>query len=392
MTVKPSEPVVIDAVRSTITRCGDGGFRNLDAQQLSAAVIDGLLARNPGVDLDGVDELIWGCADTTCAQEGNLARWALLLSRLPHSVPAQTVNRLGASSMTAVHLAAQAVLAGSGECYIAGGVEHSGGVMPPMASGAPRLARITATAALSRDKVGELLAHTHAIDRRMQDEYALRSHRLAQRAVVDGTFEQQLVTVPGLDPHGYLRPLKVDELIVPDLSLDRLAGYEPSVRRSGGSVTEANTAAAADGASALLIMSAGRASALGLKPRARIRAVAVTACDPAVGALAAVTALEKLLDQSGLSLADIDLFDIHEECAAQTLAILKELELLDRLDDSVNLNGGAIALGDPSGCSGARICTTLLHLMAAREAALGAAVITAGLGQGVATLFERLDR
>jgi len=392
MKLKPTDVVVIDAVRSPLGRRGDGCFRESRAERLSALVIDALLARNADLDPASVDELIWGCADQSAAQGKNMARRAALLSVLPMSVPALTVNRLEASSMTALHLAAQAILSGCGESFIVGGVEHMGHVQAcRVLDLEPVLDRVTARAAASIGAVGELLAHTHAIDRQMQDRFALRSYQRAYQAAQQGRWDDELVPIAGLDEHGYPRLIRMDERIQEKLVPEQLAAYRATYRMDGGSVTVGNMSAPADGASALLLMSAERARAAALKPRARVRAMAVTACDPAVGGLGAVTAAEKLLDRSGLTLDDIDLFELHEQSAALVLAVLKELNLLDRLDDRINPCGGAIALGDPLGCSGARICTTLLHQMARQEAHLGLAMISVGMGQGVATLFERLN-
>ncbi|MBV1787709.1 acetyl-CoA C-acyltransferase [Marinobacterium sp. D7] len=390
MKLRPTDVVVIDAVRSPLGRSGDGCFRQLNAERLSARVIDALLSRNPELDPFTVEDLIWGCTSQVGEQGGNMARVALLLSSLPQTVPAQTVNRLAASSMTALHLAAQGILSGAGDCYIVGGAEcklRSAITEEPD----PTLGRVTARAAANPAAVAELLAHTHAVDRQLQDSYALRSHERARRTLQEGGWESELVPIEGVDAHGYMRLIGGDEWLQEPISQEQLDGCRPLLKMDGGSVTTGNLSAAADGASALLLMSAERAQLSALKPRARIRAMALTACDPAVAGLGAVTAVEKLLDRCNLTLADIDLIELHEESAAQVLAVLKELDLTERLDDRINLCGGAIALGDPLGCSGARICTTLLHQMPRRGANLGLAMTSAGMGQGVATLFERLS-
>lgn len=390
MKLKPTDVVVIDAVRSPLGRSGEGCFRELNAERLSAQVIDALLSRNPNLDPFTVEDLIWGCACQAGEQDGNMARIALLLSSLPQNIPAQTVNRLAASSMTALHLAAQGILSDAGDCYIVGGADCGRWSVPAEAF-EPTLGRVTARAAANPAAVAELLAHTHTIDRLSQDSYALRSHERARRTQQEGGWESELVSLEGVDAHGYMRQICTDEWLQEPISRELLDGYRPLLKTDGGSATKGNLAAAADGASALLLMSAERARLSSLQPRARIRAMALTACDPAVGGLGVVTAVEKLLDRSGLTLADIDLIELHEESAAQVLAVLKELNLTERLDDRINLCGGAIALGDPPGCSGARICTTLLHQMQRRGANLGLAMISVGMGQGVATLFERLD-
>ncbi|WP_027854822.1 acetyl-CoA C-acyltransferase [Marinobacterium litorale] len=388
MKLKPNDAVIVDAGRSAMALSDGGGFRHLRADLLSAHLVDALLARNPAFDREAVDDLIWGCAHQAAAQGGNLARQLVVLSSLPSSIPGQTINRLGASSMSALQIAVQGIMSGCGESYIVGGVERQGHL--PTADAAAALSLHTARASLNGSATAELLAHTHGIDRALQDRFAQRSHRNAARAHQDGAWEAEIIRIAGHDHRDFKVTVDADEAIIPDLSLEALRALQP-VSESGVTVTRGNSAARCDGAAALLVVSGARAQALGLRPRARIRAVTVTACDPVVMGLGPVTAVEKLLDHAGLQLTDIDLFEINEVFASQSLAVLKELELLDRLEDDINVNGGAIALGDPLGCSGARICTTLLNLLERRDLQWGIATLCAGMGQGMAALFERLD-
>ncbi len=392
MSLKPTDAVIVDAIRTPMARSRDGGFRHVRAEQLSACVIDALLARNPAVDPGSIDDLIWGCVNQTGEQGFNIARNAALLTRLPQLIPAQTVNRLCASSMTALHSAAQGIMSGCGETYIVGGVEHMGHV--PMTQGLdpnPALSLHTTRAAMMMGATAELLARTHNISREEQDRFALRSHQRAHAARSEGRWAEQLIAVEGHDEHGFRCLIDSDEVIRSDTHPEALASLRPAFDPVQGTVTAGNASALSDGASALLVVSAARAQALGLEPMARVRAMSVTACDPAVMGLGPVTAVEKLLDETGLGVADIGLMELNEAFAAQALAVLKELQLLERLDSGINLEGGAIALGHPLGCSGARICTTLLHQMRQRDVRFGLATLCVGMGQGVATLFERLD-
>ncbi len=236
----------------------------------------------------------------------------------------------------------------------------------------------------------EMIARVHDISRQQQDEFAARSHQLAHGATCSGHFSEEIVPAYGHDAEGTLIRFDTDEAIRPETREATLAALRPAFDPVTGSVTAGNSSALSDGASALLIMSGSRAQSLGLKPRLRIRSMAVVGCGPSVMGYGPVPASQLALKRAGLTIQDIDLFEFNEAFAAQTLACLKGLQLLDSLDDRINLNGGAIALGHPLGCSGARICTTLLHLMEHRDVQFGLATMCIGLGQGIATVFERV--
>ena len=386
------EAVVIDAVRTPMGRSKGGMFRNVRAETLSAAVITALLQRNPQVDPAEVEDVIWGCVQQTLEQGFNIARFAALLTALPHTVSAQTVNRLCGSSMQALHAAAMAIMTGNGDLFVVGGVEHMGHL--PMTHGVdpnPALSKHVAKASGMMGLTAEMLAKLHGISREAQDQFALRSHQKAYAAMVEGRFQAEIVPVEGHGEQGFSALSDQDEVVRGDASLEALAALKPAFDPRRGTITAGNSSAVSDGASALLVMSLERARALGLAPMARIRAMATVGVDPALMGYGPVPAVHKALGRAGMALQDIDQWELNEAFAAQSLPVLKDLKLLDQLESKVNLNGGAIALGHPLGCSGARITTTLLHQMRAGNRQTGVATMCIGLGQGIATVFERVD-
>jgi len=375
------EVVVVDAVRSPMGRSKGGMFRHVRAEQLSANLIKALLARNPAVDPAEIEDVIWGCVQQTLEQGYNVARFASLLAGLPHTVSAQTINRLCGSSMTALHAAAHAIQAGDGDMFLVGGVEHMGHVpMTHAVDLAPALAREISLDALKVGLTAELLARMHGFDREAQDAFALRSHRKAWEARTQGRFRSQIVPMDGHDGQGFLQVFDVDEVIREEATFEALAALKPAFDPRNGTVTAGNSSAIADGASALLV--------LGLTPMAKVRAMATAGVDPSIMGYGPVPAVAKALGRAGMDGSDIDLWELNEAFAAQALPVLKDLGLLDHLD-RVNVNGGAIALGHPLGCSGARIMTTLLHQMQAGNCATGVATMCIGFGMGIATVFER---
>ena len=385
------EVVVVDAVRSAMGRSRGGMFRHVRADELSAQLMEALLDRNPQVDPGEIEDVIWGCVQQTLEQGFNIGRNALLQTRIPHHVAGQTVNRLCGSSMQALHSAAQAIMTDYGDIFIVGGVEHMGHV--PMDHGvdfSPKLSRHTARASGVMGLTAEMLARIHHISREQQDRFGLRSHLRAAEATREGRFRDEIIPIEGHDETGALTLCDTDEVIRADASLEAMAALKPVFDPANGSVTAGTSSALSDGAAALLVMSADRAEQLGLEPMARVRAMGVSGCDPSIMGFGPVPATGKALKRAGLSIEDIDLVELNEAFAAQSLAVLKALGLLEVMDEKVNLNGGAIALGHPLGCSGARISGTLLHLMRQRNARLGLATMCIGLGQGIATIFERV--
>lgn len=383
------DAVIIDAVRTPMGRSKGGVFRHIRAENLSAALVNALLARNPKVNPAEVEEVIWGCVNQTKEQGFNVARFISLISILPHTTCAQTVNRLCASSMTALHTAAMSVMTGNGDVFICGGVEHMGHL--PMDYGIdvnPSWSKHFAKASGMMGLTAEMLSLMNNVSRQSQDEFALRSHQKAHRATMQERFKNEIIPMNGHDSDGLPILCESDEVIRSDTSLEALAALKP-IFHPQGTVTAGNASALSDGAAALLLMSAERARALGLEPMAKIRAMATAGVSPSIMGYGPVPASQKALQRAGLKMNDIDYVELNEAFAAQVLPVLRDLELVEALDEKVNLNGGAIALGHPLGCSGSRITGTLLHIMKEKDASLGLATMCVGLGQGVTTILER---
>lgn len=391
MSLNPRDAVIVDAGRTPMGRSKGGMHRSTRAENLSAQLITALLARNPQIDPAEVEDVIWGCVNQTLEQGWNIARMAALLTPIPHSSGAQTVSRLCGSSMSALHTAVQAIQTGNGEAFVVGGVEHMGHL--PMTHGVdpnPRLSLHVAKAAGMMGLTAEMLGRMHGISRQQQDAFAVRSHRLAHQATVEGRFRDEIVPTEGYDQDGFLRLFDYDETIRPDTTLESLAALKPVFDPKNGSVTAGTSSQITDGASCMIVMSAQRARDLGIQPLAVVRAMAVAGVDPSIMGYGPVPATWKVLQRAGLTMGDMDYVELNEAFAAQALPVLKDLELLDRLDEKVNLHGGAIALGHPFGCSGTRICGTLLHIMRQRGGRFGLATMCIGLGQGISTVFERV--
>ncbi|MBP7548589.1 MAG: acetyl-CoA C-acyltransferase FadA [Corallincola sp.] len=385
-----NQAVIVDCLRTPMGRSKGGVFRHTRAEDLSARLMQALLARNPALAPATLDDVIWGCVQQTLEQGFNIGRNAALLAGVPHSVPATTVNRLCGSSMQALHDAVARISAGLGDAYLIGGVEHMGHV--PMTHGVdfhPGLATTVARAAGSMGLTAELLGRLHGISRDAQDAFAARSHQRAYAATISGAFDREILAMTGHDSDGALTLVKHDEVIRPETTVETLAQLKPAFDPVNGTVTAGSSSALSDGAAAMLVMSEQRARELGLPIRARIRSLAVTGCDPSTMGYGPVAASRRALKHAGLTLADIDLVELNEAFAAQALPCVKDLGLHEVMDDKVNLNGGAIALGHPLGCSGARITTTLLHLLEGRDLQFGLATMCIGLGQGIATIIER---
>ncbi|MEM6162586.1 acetyl-CoA C-acyltransferase FadA [Erwinia sp. P6884] len=382
--------VIVDAVRTPMGRSKGGAYRHVRAEDLSAHLMRSLLSRNPSLAADNIDDIYWGCVQQTLEQGFNIARNAALLAEIPHSVPATTVNRLCGSSMQALHDAARAIMVGDASVCLVGGVEHMGHV--PMSHGVdfhPGLSKTVAKAAGMMGLTAEMLARMHKIDREMQDAFAARSHQRAWDATQAGHFANEIVPTSGHDADGILRCYDYDEVIRAGTTAAGLAALRPAFDPVNGTVTAASSSALSDGAAAMLVMSESAARARGLTPRAWVKSMAVVGCDPSIMGYGPVPASQLALKRAGLSISDIGVCELNEAFAAQTLPCIKDLGLLEVMDEKVNLNGGAIALGHPLGCSGARISTTLLNLMERRDVQFGLATMCIGLGQGIATVFER---
>lgn len=391
MKTNPRDVVIVDYARTAMGRSKNGCFRHVRADDMSASLIQGLLARNAALNPADIDDVIWGCVMQRNEQGFNLARNIVLRAGLPHTVPAQTVNRLCGSSMSAMHTAAANIASGAGDVYLVGGVEHMGHIdMNEAQDPNPMLGLSVAKAAGSMGLTAEYLALLHGIGREQMDQFGARSHQRAAKAREAGKFAREILPIQGHDELGAPLLIRHDETIRPETTADVLATLKPVFNPKGGTVTAGTSSQITDGASAMLMMSAERATALGLTPIARIVAVGLAGVDPSIMGYGPVPATQKALKRAGLSIADIGAVELNEAFAAQALPVLKDLQLLEVMDEKVNLYGGAIALGHPFGCSGTRISGTLLSVMQDIDATFGVATMCIGLGQGITTIVERL--
>ena len=391
MKLNARDAVIVDGIRTPMARSKGGAYRNVRAEELSARLIDALFERNTGVSPEEVEDVIWGCVNQTLEQGWNIARNAALMSVLPHSTCGQTINRLCGSSMSALHTAAMAIQSNNGDQFIVGGVEHMGHV--GMVHGIdlnPKASKHIAKASWMMGVTAEVLAKMHGISREQQDEFAVRSHSLAEKARLGGGFANEIVAIEGHDERGMKILLEHDETIRPNTTAEGLAQLRPIFDPANGTVTAGTSSQISDGASAMLMMSAEKAQSLNLKVRARVRSMAYAGVDPSIMGYGPVPASKKALKKAGLSIEDIDCVELNEAFAAQSLPVIKDLKLTDVFESKVNLKGGAIALGHPLGCSGTRITTTLLNNMEDNDSALGLATMCIGLGQGISTVLERV--
>ena len=392
MSLNPRDAVIVDFARTPMGRSRNGSFRNRRSDEIGADLIEGLLDRNPGVVPGEIDDIIWGCVMQGREQAFNIARMTSLRTRIPHEVPAITVNRLCGSSMSALHMATANVMAGLGDIYLVGGVEHLGHV--PMTHDIdpnPALNMSVASAAGMMGLTAEYLACIHGITREQQDAFGARSHRLADAARTAGWFANEIVPIEGHNENGGLYLMTEDETIRPETTVEGLSQLRTVFDPVNGTVTAGTASQITDGAAAMLVMSAERANALGLKPMAKVISVAAAGVDPSIMGYGPVPSTRAALKKAGLTIDDVDYIELNEAFAAQSLPVLKDLGLLDHMEEKANVNGGAIALGHPLGASGARITGTLLNVLKQRDATLGVATMCIGLGQGVTTVVERLN-
>jgi acetyl-CoA acyltransferase len=398
------EAWIVEAVRSPIGKHG-GALASVRPDDLLAHVLSALMERS-GVPKEEVEDVYAGCANQAGEDNRNVARMALLLAGFPVEVAGCTVNRLCGSGLEAVAQAARAIWAGEGQVYVGGGVESMSRApyaVPKPERGFPtgnltmydttlgwRFVNPRMQALYGTESMGETaenLAEMYGIPREEQDRFALLSHKKAVRAWDEGRFLDEVVPVPVR--RGKEEALvSVDEGPRRDTSLERLAALRP-VFREGGTVTAGNASPLNDGAAAVLLVSDAYAKAHGLRPLARIRAIAVAGVPPRIMGIGPVPATKKALERAGLSLKDLGLIELNEAFAAQSLAVLREWGL-SMEDERLNPNGGAIALGHPLGASGARILTTLVHEMRRRGVQWGLATMCIGVGQGIAVVVENL--
>jgi acetyl-CoA acyltransferase len=381
--------VVIEAVRSPVGRANPekGYFRDVRADDLSADVMTALLQKT-GIPASEIEDIQWGCVKQQDEQGFDIARIAGLIAGLPVEVGGVTVNRLCGSSLQAINQAAMSISAECENVQLAGGVEHMQHI--PMELGvslSPRMLRKYSPANMLMGQTAENLARKYGISRKAQDEFSLRSHQLAAAATDSGKFRQEIVPVWGRDEDGRKRIVTEDQGIRRETNMEALSALKPAFDPVNGTVTAGNSSQISVGAAALLMMSEDRAAELGLKPKVRIKAMAIAGVDPSVMGIGPVPATHKALERAGLKLEEIDLIELNEAFAAQALSVMK---LLKMNPEKVNVNGGAIALGHPLGASGARIATTLIHEMGRRGSKYGLATMCIGAGQGIATIFERI--
>ena len=384
-----SRAVILSGVRTPVGRRG-GALSGVRPDDLAATVISAAVQR-AGVKAEEIEDVYFGAANQAGEDNRNVARMAVLLAGLPESVAGVTVNRLCASGLSAVVSACHAIAAGDGELFVAGGVESMS--RAPLVRGKPEYgdeteydtqlgwrfpnSRLAEQFPLeSMGETGENVAERWRVSREEQDAFALRSQQRWAAAAEAGRFDDELVSVEGVERDEHPRP---------DTSAEKLAALKPAFRE-GGSVTAGNSSGINDGAAALVIASEEKARALGVEPLGRFVGSAVAGVDPRVMGIGPIPAVRKLLERAGLDVAQIDLVELNEAFASQSLVVIRELGLDE---EKVNVNGGAIALGHPLGMSGARLVVSLLHELRRRSGRYGLATLCVGVGQGQAALFER---
>ena len=391
------EAVLVSAVRTPVGRAPKGALSTTRPDDLAALTVGKVLERVPTLDKSEIEDVILGCAQPEGEQGWNIARWAALRAGLPVEIPGATVNRLCASGLEAIALADLRIRAGGVRAVVAGGVESMslipmGGMKP---SPNPWLAEHYPASLLTMGLTAERVARHYHVSREDQDAFALSSHRKALDARASGRFADELIpvpitfAVPGSNgkPEVTERVFAADEGPRADTSAEALAKLKPAFHAMG-TVTAGNASQTSDGAAACVLMEAGRAKELGIRPLARLVAYAFTGCLPEEMGMGPVTAVPKALRLAGLTLADIGLIELNEAFAAQALAVIRELGLDPAI---VNVNGGAIALGHPLGCTGAKLTATLLAEMKRRQVRYGMVTMCAGGGMGAAGIFERLN-
>jgi acetyl-CoA acyltransferase len=397
------EAVIVSTVRTPVGKAGRGSLATARPDDLAATAIEGAFSRVPQLDKNEVDDVILGCAHPEAEQGMNVARIASLRAGLPVEVSAMTVNRFCASGLQAIAQAADRIRGGGASVVVAGGTESMS--MIPMGghkiSANPWLVDNLPAAYLSMGLTAERVGERFHVSREDADAFALASHQKALRAIAEGRFAGEIVPVewtertppPASSKSGSARPteqkrsFQVDEGPRADTSTEALAKLKPAFH-TRGTVTAGNSSQTSDGAAATIVTSAERAAALGMKPMARFVAFATAGCAPDIMGIGPVHAVPKALKIAGLKLEDIGLVELNEAFAAQSLAVIRELGLDP---DKVNVNGGAIALGHPLGCTGAKLTATLLHEMQRRKVRYGLVTMCVGGGMGAAGIFENLN-
>jgi len=397
------EAVIVSAVRTPIGRANKGALKDVRADDLAAFAVKAAVERVPQLDRSLIEDVIIGCAFPEGEQGMNLARLVGALAGLPETAGGVTVNRFCASSLQAVNMAAESIMLGDGDVFVAGGVESMSRV--PMMGFSPSL-----NPRLMKQKEGEEytspyppaelgyalfsyipmgvtaenLAREYHISREEQDAFALRSHQKAVAAIDSGHFKREIVPVSL--PNGSV--METDEGPRRDTSLERLATLEPAFSKKNGTVTAGNSSPLNDGAAAAVLMSADKARELGIQPLAKVISMAVAGVRPDIMGIGPVPAMKKALQRAGMQLSDIEIIELNEAFAAQSLSVVN-VSFINT--EKLNPHGGALALGHPLGCSGARIIATLINDLQAADKTLGMATLCIGGGQGLATIIERMS-
>jgi acetyl-CoA acyltransferase len=386
-----ADVVIAEAVRSAVGRAHKGALRHKRPEDLAGEVVRALLARVPQVKPAEVEDLILGCAYPEGPQGLNVARVVALLAGLPEESSAMTINRFCSSGLQSIAIAAGAIAFGQHEVLVAGGVESM--TMVPMTgfhlTASPEVIDRIPASQTPMGITAENVARRFGIGRKEQDAFAYASQMKARAALEKGTFADEIVPVQGVRYQGDEKrsfEFKVDELPRPETTLEGLAELKPAFTREG-SVTAGNSSPLSDGAAAALVLSKARADALGVKGLGYFRAFATAGVDPAIMGIGPVPAVRKLLARTGLRMSDIDLVELNEAFASQAVYVQRELEIPD---DRLNVNGGAIALGHPLGCTGAKLTATALHELRRRKGRYALVTMCIGGGQGAAGLLERI--
>jgi acetyl-CoA acyltransferase len=392
-----SDAFIVSAARTAVGKAKRGALRNVRPEHLGATAVAGAIARVPGLTPDLVDDVVMGCAFPEGPQGMNVARAIAQRAGLPDDVPAATVNRFCSSGLQTIAQATAGVMAGHQECVVAGGIESMSAVPQGGFYFAPDpfLTKTDPDFYTAMGITAEIVAERYAISREDQDAFALRSHRRAVDAIESGRFADEIVAVSveetSYDPAARSTSTRqfehlVDEGPRGDTTPEALAALKP-VFKAGGTVTAGNASQMNDGAAAVVVMSRRRVDELGVTPRARLLGYAVAGVPPEIMGIGPINAVPKLLKQTGMRLEDIDLFELNEAFASQSLAVARELGIDE---EKLNVNGGAIALGHPLGCTGAKLTATLLYEMERRNARYGIVTMCIGGGMGAAGLFENL--
>lgn len=385
--MKPA--VIVDCVRTPIGRSHKnmGFFRDVRADELAVPVIKALVERT-GIDPAEIEDVVFGVTGQRDEQGFNLARMLGLMAGLPVTTAGTTINRLCCSSLQAISQATHAIAFGAEDVQIVGGVEHMLHVaMETDEIMNPKLFEFAPRESLTMGYTAERVAQKFGISRQAQDEFAVRSHQKAAAAHAAGEFKREIIPITGHDRKGTPFLVKVDQCVRPETNLEQLAALQPAFEPGSGTVTAGNSSPINDGAAALLIMSEDKARALGLKPLVRVVATAVAGVEPALMGTGPIPATQKVLKRARLSLDDIDLIELNEAFASQALTCIRELGIDE---EKLNVRGGAIALGHPTGAGGARLTTTLINNMIDRDATLGLVTMCVGIGQGMAAIYERV--